>query len=122
MRSAVNKSPSFVAPLLIHLLHLLFHSLFITAGNKSDLHAQRQVLFEDACTLAENNSVLAALETSAKEAQNVEAAFILMARELLARNGMTIIDEAAQDSSQFILSSNSHPVHGSEASDKKCGC
>ncbi|XP_062276585.1 ras-related protein Rab-19 isoform X1 [Scomber scombrus] len=94
----------------------------ILIGNKSDLHAQRQVLFEDACTLAENNGVLAALETSAKEAQNVEAAFILMARELLARNGMTIIDEAAQDSSQFMLSSNSHPVHGTEASDKKCGC
>lgn len=79
-------------------------------------------MFEDACTLAENNSVLAALETSAKEAQNVEAAFILMARELLARNGMTITDEGSQDSSQFMLSNSSHPVHGIESSDKKCGC
>lgn len=108
--------------ILVLLLHLLFHSLFTTAGNKSDLHAQRQVLFEDACTLAENNGVLAALEMSAKEAQNVEAAFILMARELLARNGMTIIDEASQDSPQFMLGSSSHPVYGTEASDKKCGC
>lgn len=96
--------------------------VLILIGNKSDLHAQRQVLFEDACTLAENNSVLAALETSAKEAQNVEAAFILMARELLARNGATIADEDSQDSPQFMLSNNSHPVQGTVSSDKKCGC
>uniref|UniRef100_A0A665UM48 Ras-related protein Rab-19 n=1 Tax=Echeneis naucrates TaxID=173247 RepID=A0A665UM48_ECHNA len=96
--------------------------VLILIGNKSDLHAQRQVLFEDACTLAENNNLLAALETSAKEAQNVEAAFILMARELLARNGMSITDEASQDRSQFMLSKSSHPVHGAASSDKKCGC
>ncbi|XP_068578952.1 ras-related protein Rab-19 isoform X2 [Cebidichthys violaceus] len=96
--------------------------VLILIGNKSDLQAQRQVLFEDACTLAENNGVLAALETSAKEAQNVEAAFILMARELLARNGMTIVDESSQDSPQFMLSNNSHPVHGTESSDKECSC
>ncbi|XP_054476064.1 ras-related protein Rab-19 [Anoplopoma fimbria] len=96
--------------------------VLILIGNKSDLQAQRQVLFEDSCTLAENNGVLAALETSAKEAQNVEAAFILMARELLARNGMTIIDEISQDSNQFMLSNSSHPVHGTVSSDKKCGC
>jgi hypothetical protein len=36
------------------------------------------VLFEEACTLAEDKGVLAALETSAKAAQNVDAAFILM--------------------------------------------
>lgn len=96
--------------------------LLVTTGNKSDLHAQRQVLFEDACTLAENNGVLAALETSAKEAQNVDAAFILMARELLSRNGMNITDEALRDSPQFMLSNNSHPVHGTVSSDKKCGC
>nr|XP_020469482.1 ras-related protein Rab-19-like isoform X5 [Monopterus albus]XP_020469483.1 ras-related protein Rab-19-like isoform X5 [Monopterus albus] len=96
--------------------------VLILIGNKSDLHSQRQVLFEDACTLAENNGVLAALETSAKEAQNVEAAFILMARELLARNGMTMIDEASQDVSQFMLSNSSHPVHGTVSSDRKCGC
>lgn len=96
--------------------------VLILIGNKSDLQAQRQVLFEDACTLAENNGLLAALETSAKEAQNVEAAFILMARELLARNGMTIVDEISQDSPQFMLSNSSHPVHGTGSSDKKCGC
>lgn len=79
-------------------------------------------MFEDACTLAENNGVLAALETSAKEAQNVEAAFTLMARELLARNGMPIAEEVSEDSPQFMLSNSSHPVDGSVSSDKKCGC
>ncbi|KAG8012498.1 Ras-related protein Rab-19 [Nibea albiflora] len=96
--------------------------VLILIGNKSDLHAQRQVLFEDACTLAENNNVLAALETSAKEAQNIDAAFVLMARELLARNGMTIIEENPQDSPQFMLNNSSHAVYGSTSSDKKCGC
>ncbi|KAM9754548.1 ras-related protein Rab-19 [Menidia menidia] len=96
--------------------------VLILIGNKSDLHAKRQVLFEDACTLAENNSALAALETSAKEAQNVEAAFILMARELMARNGVPITDEPSQNSPQFMLSDNSHPVQGAVSPDKKCGC
>ncbi|XP_047452634.1 ras-related protein Rab-19-like isoform X2 [Mugil cephalus] len=90
--------------------------VLILLGNKSDLHARRQVLFEDACTVAENNGVLAALETSAKDAQNVEAAFILMARELLARNDTTITDEAPH----FTLSNSSRPVRGSL--DKKCAC
>lgn len=93
----------------------------MATGNKSDLHAQRQVLFEDACSLAESNNVLAALETSAKEAQNVDAAFILMARELLARNGMNM-NESLRDSPQFMLGNSSHPVHGAESSDRKCGC
>ncbi|XP_016886391.1 ras-related protein Rab-19-like [Cynoglossus semilaevis] len=96
--------------------------VLILIGNKSDLVEDRKVLFEEACTLAENNSVLAALETSAKEAQNVEAAFNLMARELLARNGMTIVDESPQDQSQFMLRNSSHPIHGFSSADKKCGC
>ncbi|KAM4552927.1 ras-related protein Rab-19 [Fundulus diaphanus] len=94
----------------------------ILIGNKSDLQAQRQVLFEDACTLAEKNSLLAALETSAKEAQNIDAAFILMARELLARNGMTIAGQNSHCSSQFMLSDSSHPIQATVSDDKKCGC
>uniref|UniRef100_A0A672GKQ4 Ras-related protein Rab-19 n=1 Tax=Salarias fasciatus TaxID=181472 RepID=A0A672GKQ4_SALFA len=96
--------------------------VLILIGNKCDLDAQRQVLFEDACTLAENNNVLAALETSAKEAQNVEAAFILMARELLARNGMTMTDGESQESPQLMLSNSSRPVEGTAPADGKCGC
>uniref|UniRef100_A0A8C7WCY1 RAB19, member RAS oncogene family n=1 Tax=Oncorhynchus mykiss TaxID=8022 RepID=A0A8C7WCY1_ONCMY len=88
-------------------------------GNKSDLQSERQVLFEDACTLAEGKGALAALETSAKEAQNVEAAFVLMARELMVRNGLTITDEHSQASPHF---PNSHPIHGSDSTDRKSCC
>lgn len=95
---------------------------FFSTGNKSDLQAQRQVLFEDACSLAESHRVLASLETSAKEAQNVDAAFTLMAQELLARNGMNATDEALRESPQLILSSSSHPVRGATSPDKKCDC
>lgn len=35
-------------------------------GNKCDLQEERQVQFEEACNLAKNNGILAALETSAK--------------------------------------------------------
>lgn len=81
------------------------------------------MLFEDACTLAEDKGVLAALETSAKVAQNVDAAFILMARELLARNGTPITDEVPRETPQFMLGKNSsHPVRGGESLEKKCGC
>ncbi|KAK5620163.1 Ras- protein Rab-19 [Crenichthys baileyi] len=94
----------------------------ILVGNKSDLHAQRQVLFEDTCTLAEKSALLAALETSAKEAQNIDAAFILMARELLARNGMTIAEQNSHCSPQFMLSESSHPIQAAVSDNKKCGC
>ncbi|XP_062318009.1 ras-related protein Rab-19-like [Osmerus eperlanus] len=97
--------------------------VLILIGNKSDLESRRQVLFEDACTLAEERGALAALETSAKQAQNVEAAFSLMARELLARNGMTVTDEPSQALPHFLLGTNSHPIHGPVSSDKKsCDC
>lgn len=46
----------------------LFTSLFLLSetGNKCDLEEERQVLFEEACELAKNRGILAALETSAK--------------------------------------------------------
>ncbi|XP_010004176.1 PREDICTED: ras-related protein Rab-19 [Chaetura pelagica] len=59
-------------------------------GNKADSLDQRQVLFEDACTLAEKHGLLAVLETSAKEAQNIEEVFTLMAKELIARNTLQL--------------------------------
>uniref|UniRef100_A0A8C0JCM7 RAB19, member RAS onco family n=1 Tax=Chelonoidis abingdonii TaxID=106734 RepID=A0A8C0JCM7_CHEAB len=65
-------------------------SLFLFKGNKSDVAENRQVLFEDACTLAEKHGLLAVLETSAKEAQNVDEVFTLMAKELIARNTLQL--------------------------------
>ncbi|KAK0145739.1 Ras-related protein Rab-19 [Merluccius polli] len=122
----ITRRPTFES--VPHWIHEIRHYgaasvVLILIGNKSDLHNERQVLFEDACTLAEDKGVLAALETSAKEAQNVDAAFILMARELLARNGMPITDEIHRETPQFMLGRNSsHPIDGDESLQKKCGC
>ncbi|CAL1595555.1 unnamed protein product [Knipowitschia caucasica] len=95
--------------------------IVILIGNKSDLHTNRQVLFEDACTLAEKHGALAALETSAKAAQNIEAAFVLMARELMARTGVTVIDESSLEAPHFTLNS-SHTVHGALTPERNCKC
>uniref|UniRef100_A0A4W4H531 Ras-related protein Rab-19 n=1 Tax=Electrophorus electricus TaxID=8005 RepID=A0A4W4H531_ELEEL len=65
--------------------------LLTLIGNKCDLESERQVQFAEACTLAKEKGILVAMETSAKEAQNVDEAFELIARELLAQNGMAKI-------------------------------
>ncbi|XP_062989394.1 ras-related protein Rab-19 [Elgaria multicarinata webbii] len=88
-------------------------------GNKSDEAEKRQVLFEDACTLAEKHGLLAVLETSAKEAQNVDEVFILMAKELIARNSLQLHGENG-------LSDNIHldtkPVITCQAENSNCSC
>ncbi|XP_036825223.1 ras-related protein Rab-19 isoform X1 [Oncorhynchus mykiss] len=94
--------------------------VLILIGNKSDRQAERQVLFEDACTLAEGRGALAALETSAKEAQNVEAAFMLMARELMVRNGLALTDQHSKASPHFFP--NSHPIHGADPTNRESCC
>ncbi|XP_074482353.1 ras-related protein Rab-19-like [Sebastes fasciatus] len=88
--------------------------VLVLIGNKCDLEKERQVLFEEACDLAQNNDVLAALETSAKESQNVEEAFHMMARELLARNGLNVQHEDAGSGNtpRLLLRSNSRPIDG----------
>ncbi|KAM9651203.1 ras-related protein Rab-19 isoform 1-T3 [Trichechus inunguis] len=67
-------------------------------GNKADLRDQRHVLFEDACTLAEKYGLLAVLETSAKESRNIDEVFMLMAKELIARNSPHLCGEATLSS------------------------
>uniref|UniRef100_A0A8C5CSI0 Ras-related protein Rab-19 n=1 Tax=Gadus morhua TaxID=8049 RepID=A0A8C5CSI0_GADMO len=122
----ITRRPTFES--VPHWIHEIRHYgaagvVVILIGNKSDLQDERQVLFEEACTLAEDKGVLAALETSAKAAQNVDAAFILMARELLAQNGMPITNELAPETPQFGLGgTSSHPVVGGDSLEKKCGC
>ncbi|KAG7495507.1 ras-related protein Rab-19-like [Solea senegalensis] len=83
--------------------------VLVLIGNKSDLEEERQVLFEEACNLANERGILAALETSAKESQNVEEAFIMMAKELLYRNGHTV---QQGDTPRVLLRANSRPVNG----------
>ncbi|XP_070612430.1 ras-related protein Rab-19 [Erythrolamprus reginae] len=88
-------------------------------GNKSDESEKRQVLFEDACTLAEKHGLLAVLETSAKEAQNIDEVFILMAKELMARNTLQLHGE--NGSSQNIHL-DARPVMASQTETANCSC
>lgn len=87
--------------------------VLVLIGNKCDLDDQRQVPFQKACSMAKERGILAALETSAKESQNVEEAFMMMARELLARNGLHVQQEDFGGVSHpVLLRSNSRPVNG----------
>ncbi|XP_054985459.1 ras-related protein Rab-19-like [Sorex araneus] len=63
-------------------------TVIMLIGTKSDLCERRQVLFEQACAMAEKHGHLAALETSAKESRNINEAFQLMARVLIACNSL----------------------------------
>ncbi|XP_039616605.1 ras-related protein Rab-19 isoform X1 [Polypterus senegalus] len=92
--------------------------VLILIGNKSDLAAQRAVLFEDACTLAEQKGLLATMETSAKEAQNIEDAFLLMARELMVRNGLHFQDEDPNVG----LRLDSRPINAPTNEKRSCDC
>lgn len=49
----------------IKLIKNVFKNIFFL-GNKCDLEEERQVQFQDACNLAKEMGILAALETSAK--------------------------------------------------------
>nr|XP_015813443.2 ras-related protein Rab-19 [Nothobranchius furzeri] len=86
--------------------------VLVLIGNKCDLEQERQVPFEKACSLAKESSMLAALETSAKESRNVEEAFLMMARELMSRNGLQVQQGETESCSapQIHLRSNSRPV------------
>lgn len=106
-----------------HTICLNFHFVVLSSGNKCDLQPHRQVLFEDACTLAEQKGALAALETSAKENRNIQEAFELMARELIVRNGGIVPQEVLSGSSNLLLYSETHPVDEVESQEKKsCDC
>ncbi|XP_042367659.1 ras-related protein Rab-19-like [Plectropomus leopardus] len=102
--------------------------VLVLIGNKCDLEQERQVLFEEACNLAKEKDILAALETSAKESQNVEEAFLMMAKELLSRNGLNVQqgDSESGNTPRVLLRSNSRPVNGMAAAytppEKKTCC
>ncbi|XP_034382700.1 ras-related protein Rab-19-like [Cyclopterus lumpus] len=98
--------------------------VLVLIGNKTDLEQERQVLFEEACNLAKDKDILAALETSAKESQNVEEAFIMMARELMARNGLNVQQEDLKSAytPRVLLRSNSRAIEGFEDPPEKKTC
>ena len=53
----------------------------LQAGNKADLDSRRKVEFEEANAYAEENGILH-METSAKNANNVKALFVEIAKTL----------------------------------------
>lgn len=65
---------------------------------------------------------------SSQESQNVEEAFMMMAQELMARNGLQVQQGEAESSksTRVILRSNSRPVNGTGAAyappEKKTCC
>lgn len=91
---------------------------FSLSGNKCDLWEKRHVLFEDACTLAEKHGLLAVLETSAKESKNIDEVFVLMAKELMARNSLQLYGESAPHS----LPTDSSPVLMAQGPSEKSHC
>ncbi|XP_038610597.1 ras-related protein Rab-19 [Tachyglossus aculeatus] len=89
-------------------------------GNKCDLPEERQVLFEDACTLAEKHGLLAVLETSAKDSRNVDEVFTLMARELVARSNLP---HPFREGPREALTLDSHPVLRARLEEaQRCAC
>ncbi|XP_026218426.1 ras-related protein Rab-19-like [Anabas testudineus] len=101
--------------------------VLVLIGNKSDLEHERQVQFEQACNLANERGILVALETSAKESKNVEEAFLMMARELLYRNGLQVHQgDVETNTPRVLLRANSRPVNGTIAAhstpEKKSCC
>ncbi|KAG9462239.1 ras-related protein Rab-19 [Eleutherodactylus coqui] len=91
--------------------------MLMLIGNKSDLVEKRQILFEEACTLAEKHGLGAVLETSAKEHHNIDEVFLLMANELVARNTPHFHKETPRNS--FVL--DSRPILANEP-EKTCLC
>ncbi|XP_071368640.1 ras-related protein Rab-19-like [Centroberyx affinis] len=91
--------------------------VLVLTGNKCDLESEREVRFQEACCLAQERGVLAALETSAKESQNVDDAFMMMARELLSRNGLPVQqgDAASSEERPVLLRADSRPINGAAA-------
>nr|XP_044631329.1 ras-related protein Rab-19 isoform X1 [Equus asinus] len=92
--------------------------IIMLIGNKCDLWENRHVLFEDACTLAEKYGLLAVLETSAKESRNIDEVFVLMARELIARNSLQLYGESALNN----LPLDSSPVLVAQGPTEKTHC
>ncbi|XP_013000002.1 ras-related protein Rab-43 isoform X3 [Cavia porcellus] len=66
-------------------------------GNKSDLAELREVQLAEAQSLAKHYDILCAIETSAKDASNVEEAFVQVATELIMRHGGPMFREKSTD-------------------------
>ncbi|XP_054985494.1 ras-related protein Rab-19-like [Sorex araneus] len=87
-------------------------TVIMLMGTKSDLCERRQVLFEEACAMAEKHGLLVALETSAKESRNINEAFELSAKALIARNSLPALSSVTH-STAIVLAPCSQGSQGS---------
>ena len=85
------------------------------AGNKSDLANRRMVEYEEASNYAEENSLLF-METSAKNANNVNEIFLEIARKLPRDNG------AASEGPQGTIRAGEGGSGGAEGGNKLGNC
>merc|ERR1712227_720851 len=88
----------------------------ILVGNKKDLEEQRQVPYNEAKDLADHFNVRF-LETSAKNAQNVEDAFTLMTREIKSKVATSTVKKPLHDASTKISKGGAKKL-----AQKKSGC
>lgn len=82
--------------------------MFSCPGNKSDLTNQREVTLDEAQTMAHQLDFISAVETSAKDSNNVDEAFNKMAAELMLRHGGPVFRDTVTDSFKL----NSRDVSG----------
>lgn len=78
---------------------------YLCSGNKSDLTNLREVDPEEAHYLAEQHDMLTAMETSAKDATNIENAFVTLAKVLKDNYAKALLEEHGQN---IVLTSGSN--------------
>lgn len=87
----------------------LIHSLPVISGNKKDLENIREVDFSEAQALAAHHNMMECLETSAKDATNIEQVFWRLGTELKRRQtGGPLLENGASSTINF----NSKRVDG----------
>ena len=89
--------------------------VILLAGNKSDLHDQRDVTFFEASQLAQENGMLF-LETSARTGEGVEESFMMSSKMILTRM------EAGKFAPSGSSSGTSIGGDHNEASSSSCSC
>ncbi|CAI5441521.1 unnamed protein product [Caenorhabditis angaria] len=93
------------------------HFPFVLLGNKVDLESQRAVSSKRAQSWCQSKGNIPYYEVSAKEALNVEAAFLAIARDALARES-----QESNDFPEFPDQIRLNPNQQSNSSGSGCNC
>lgn len=100
-----------------------FQIVFILVGNKSDLEAQRQVTREEAEELAAACG-MKYIETSAKEAINVEESFTVLTKDVyeLVKKGDILIQDGWEGVKSGFVPNVVHSSEEATLLEEKCPC